>query len=168
MMRLQAVNVLKSLTATVACALLVAGVRATEMYEWVDAAGLTHVSDVVPPEFQKTAKRIDSRQFEPSATDKQAADQRAATLKAQSEQTDKRLEAAAARRADAASAAARDVAANAAKNNKEQECAELWRKFHEGQTCFMARSRRDGSMRPLRACDPEIQDPTAKCGPERP
>ncbi len=50
---------------------------AREIFQWVDKNGQTHLSDVVPAEYSKTAKRINSGNFEVSPEELKAAQIRA-------------------------------------------------------------------------------------------
>jgi hypothetical protein len=54
---------------------------ATEIYRWVDEAGKTHMSDVVPEKYRATAKSVNSRKYELSDSERKDAEARAAKLK---------------------------------------------------------------------------------------
>ena len=52
--------------------------HAMDIYRWVDDAGQTHMSDVVPEKYKAVAKRIDSKKFDISDADRLQAQDRAA------------------------------------------------------------------------------------------
>ena len=50
---------------------------AGDIYRWVDENGRIQFSDVVPEKYKKSAKKIDSRQYELSAEQRREAEARA-------------------------------------------------------------------------------------------
>jgi len=63
---------------------------ATVIYRWIDENGRTHVSDVVPEKYKKSATRVDSAQYEAPPESRKEAEQRAAKEKAVVDESAKR------------------------------------------------------------------------------
>jgi hypothetical protein len=140
--------------------------NATVIYRWVDEDGRTHVSDVVPDKYKKSATRIDSTQYEASPAQRKEAQERAAKEKAL-------VEEAAKRRASAPPSAPASVAsAPAAAKRPAQgvtdstDCETWWRLYHESEECFGAYRTVRGGLKPeaFEMCNP-IPSPKPKCGP---
>jgi len=139
--------------------------NATVIYRWVDEYGRTHVSDVVPEKYKKSATRVDSAQYELAPERKREADERAAKEKAL-------LEEAAKRRTSTppsapASAASAPVAARrpAQGVTDSTDCETWWRLYHESEECFGVYRTVRGGLKPeaFEACN-EIPSPKSKCG----
>lgn len=152
-------------------ALLVLGVavaHSATIYRWVDEKGRTHLSDVVPEKYRKSAKRTDSGQYEVPAERRKEAEARAAKDKARA------AEAARARASQAAAAPASAASAPApAKRPAEgvtesTDCDTWWRLFQESQDCFGPFRNVKGGIKPeaFEQCNP-IPSPELKCGPLR-
>jgi len=141
---------------------------ATVIYRWVDENGRTHVSDVVPEKYKKSATRVDSGEYEVSPERRKEAEARAAKEKALAEET-------AARRASAppavpASAASVPVAAKrpAQGVTDSTDCETWWRLYRESQECFGPYRTVGGGIKAeaFEKCNP-IPSPEPKCGPLR-
>lgn len=117
------------------------------MYRWVDEKGRVHVSDVVPEKYKKTAKRMDSRQFEVTDADRKAAANRAAADRA-------RQDANSTTRAAAATAPAQPAASP--KPAAETECEAAQRRYRESAECFSQFVNAKGTMgaEAFQKCEP--------------
>lgn len=153
--------------AMVACALcLPPSIQAADIYRWVDEGGRTHVSDVVPQKYRKSAIRIDSTRSEISTEQRQQAERAAARNKAIVEEDDLRR-----RRAQAIQAAAAPSAPLAAKRPNQgvtdsTDCT-TWRSlYRESMECFAPFRTVNGSTKAeaFEKCNP-IPSPELKCGP---
>ena len=136
------------------------------MYRWVDQNGKVHVSDVVPERYKKTAKRIDSTQFEASAVDRRAAQDRAAADRKTAEDR-----AAAERARENASAAAVAPPSQQAAKPKpfgETECEAAYRQYRESMACFAPFVADNGIMKAeaFEKCT-SVPDPSPRCGPAK-
>lgn len=60
----------------------------TTIYRWVDSAGKTHFSDIVPAEFRRVANPVSVRTLEPSELQSQRATERATQNKIQAAKID--------------------------------------------------------------------------------
>ena len=141
---------------------LVAGAaHAVPMYSWVDEQGRTHISDTVPDQYRKSARRVESTRFNVSEKQRRDATARMAVLAG----------AAASRPAGAtnapglsgpAFASPRLAAASAPAAN---DCAALVQRFREAQDCFQSAPRnQNGTVNAAKANCPEIVDPSPQCG----
>jgi hypothetical protein len=136
---------------------------AVDIYRWVDENGKVHLSDVVPEKYKKTAKRIDSTQFEASGVDRRAAEERAAA--------DRELEKA---RADKKGAPAADMTsppsqqAEKPKLPAETDCEAAHRRYKESMDCF-APFVSNGMTRAeaFEKCT-SVPDPSQRCGSPKP
>ena len=140
---------------------------AAVIYQWVDESGRAQMSDVVPEKYKKTAKRIDSRQFNLSPEERGAAEANAAQLKAKADEAEARHKRAQQATppipASAASARQSALAPNLS------DCAS-WRKaFLESKDCFARHQTNHGPLRQgaYETCGAEIPNPEPKCGPEK-
>lgn len=144
--------------------------RAADIYQWVDESGRTHLSDVVPEKYKATAKRVDSRQFEPTPQQRAAAQALAAR---------ERDLAAKVTAADAAGSAAQGGAAAATRPasaptapasgaSSVTDCATLRQIYTQSQECFAPFRNTNGSLK-QGAYDKcvEVPDPSLKCKLER-
>jgi hypothetical protein len=136
---------------------------AVDMYRWVDENGKVHVSDVVPERYKKTAKRIESTQFEASDADRRAAADRAAA--------DRARENASAAKGAAAAAAAPPPLQQAARPKlpSETECEAAHRQYRESINCFAPFINENGKTRAeaFAKCT-SVPDPSQRCGPAKP
>ena len=144
--------------------------RAAEIYQWVDESGRTHLSDVVPEKYRATAKRVDSRQFEPTPQQRAAAQALAAREREQAAKAAVADAAGSAAQGDAAAAAkaASAPAAPASGASNATDCASLRQLYTQSQECFAPFRNTNGSLKPG-AYDKcvEVPDPSPKCGLER-
>ena len=138
------------------------------MYRWVDENGKVHVSDVVPERYKKTAKRIDSTQFEASGADRRAAEDRAAADRAAADRA--REQASAAKGAAATAIAPPPPSEQAAKGKlpSQTECEAAQRRYKESVDCFAPFTNTNGSTRAeaFEKCAP-VPDPSQRCGPPK-
>lgn len=136
------------------------------IYRWVDENGRTHVSDVVPEKYKKSAKRIDSGQYEVSPERKQQAQERAAREKALVDEAARRRESAPVP-ASAPGASKPTASKRPAQGVTEATDCETWRRlYRESVECFDPFRTARGGTKPeaLEKCTP-IPDPKPKCGP---
>jgi hypothetical protein len=128
------------------------------MYRWVDENGKVHVSDLVPEKYKKTAKRIDSTQFEASDADRKAAEDRAAADLARANAG-----------ADKGAAAAAMAQGAKPKPPAETECETAHRQYKESIDCFAPFVNVNGSTRAeaFEKCT-SVRDPSRRCGPPKP
>lgn len=153
---------LPRLIAIICLACLSPCLQAGVIYQWVDDAGRTQMSDVVPAKYQKSAKQVGGGT---STAPMQSTDD--------ARQARERI-----RAANAATASSRrQNSANypSAPNNSDSseadsnDCAALWRSYHESLSCFgRYRNSMDNSMDPqaFKVCE-ETTDPTSRCGSNR-
>jgi hypothetical protein len=136
------------------------------IYRWVDEDGRTHVSDVVPEKYRKSATRIDSSRSEVSPEQRQQAERAAAGNKALAEDN------AARRRSMQATKPPTSVPQPAATKRPIQgvtdstDC-ETWRGlYRESMECFAPFRTTNGATKAeaFEKCNP-IPSPELKCGP---
>jgi hypothetical protein len=145
---------------------------AADIYRWVDENGRIQFSDVVPEKYKKSAKRIDSRQYELSAEQRREADARAEQEKAQAaEATQRKARADAEKAANAAAAAAAAAAAQTKPRpavDENTDCATLYRLYRESLDCFAPYITANGTTKAeaFAKCTP-VADPSRKCGPAK-
>jgi len=144
--------------------------QAADIYQWVDESGRTHLSDVVPEKYKATAKRVDSRQFEPTPQQPAAAQALAARereLAAKAAAADA-AGSAAQRGAAAATKPASAPAAPASSASNVTDCATLRQLYTQSQECFAPFRNTNGSLK-QGAYDKcvEVPDPSLKCNLER-
>jgi len=144
--------------------------QAADIYQWVDESGRTHLSDVVPEKYKATAKRVDSRQFEPTPQQRAAAQALAARereLAAKAAAADA-AGSAAQRGAAAATKPASAPAAPASSASNVTDCATLRQLYTQSQECFAPFRNTNGSLK-QGAYDKcvEVPDPSLKCNLER-
>ena len=158
-----------------ACAIVASGpLHATEIYRWVDESGHTHVSDVVPEQYKRSATKLSSRQYEPTSEQRREAQARATKDKAMvDELMQRRALAEASASASAASAAAGVRSMPRAAVDDTTDCATRHRLYRESNECFAPY--KQGSFngpftRPegFEKCGPPVPDPSYKCGPAKP
>ncbi len=156
------------LLATASLMLPSASVKATSLCRWVDESGRTQIAEVVPEKYRKAAVCTDSQEYELSAEQRRAAEQRVAQDKARAR------EAAAKPPSDRASGApspARAASKPGAKRPTEivtanTDCATWWRIYDESVECFGPFRTTRGATKPegFERCN-VVTSPEAKCGP---
>ncbi len=151
-----------------AALLFVLSAQAAVIYRWVDENGRTHVSDVVPEKYKKSAKRIDSGKSEIPPEQRQEAERDAAKEKALADEAAKRRQnAEVAQPANAASQAV--VSKRPAQGVTDSTDCETWRRlYQESMECFGPYRTARGATKAeaFEKCNP-IPSPDLKCGPLR-
>lgn len=149
---------------------LIGAAQAADIYQWVDASGRVHVSDVVPEKYRAIAKRMDSQRFELTPAQKAEAQARqarranssaAASASAASEE-----QPGANQGNDAKSAPAASLSGPAKKAAPPPpDCQALWQAYADSQACFAPFQNVNGTMKPgaNEACT-ELPDPSPRCG----
>lgn len=144
-------------------ALAVLPAFAGDLYKWVDEAGRTQLSDIVPEKYKKSATRVDGKRYELTAEQRAESD-------ARSER--ERVADAAKRRASAQAAASAAAAASSAALSKPKaepeakaDCETLQRLYRESQECFAPYVTTSGATKAeaFQRCT-SVTNPTAKCG----
>lgn len=139
---------------------------AAVIYRWVDESGRTHVSDVVPERYRKTAVRSDSSGSEVPTAQRQQAEQAAAR--------DRALAEGAATRAQAATGtppsrtgSSPPAAKRPSQGVTEATDCDTWRRlYRESTECFAPYRTARGATKAegFERCSP-IPSPELKCGP---
>lgn len=131
------------------------------MYSWVDEHGRVNISDTVPEQFRKSARRIESTRFNVSEKQRREAAVRMAAL----------TSAAASRPAGAARAPLLSGPAFAAPRSaagsapEASDCATRLQRFREAQDCFQSGPRnQNGTVNAAKSNCPDIVDPSPQCG----
>lgn len=140
---------------------------AADIYRWVDENGRTQFSDVVPEKYRKSAKRMDSRQYELNAEQRREAEARAAQEKAQAaEAAQSKPRADTDKAANPAPAAAQTKPRPAVDENT--DCATLYRLYRESLDCFAPYITATGTTKSeaFAKCA-LVADPSRKCGPAK-
>lgn len=148
--------------------LLALSAEAAVIYRWVDENGRTHVSDVVPERYRKSAIRIDSSRSEVSPEQRQQAERAAAKERALAEETAKRRQGTQAIR-PAASASRPATAKRPAQGVTDSTDCETWLAlYRESMECFGPFRTTKGATKveAFEKCNP-IPSPELKCGPVR-
>lgn len=145
--------------------------QASVIYRWVDDQGHTHMSDVVPARYRKSAKPIESSQFEVSAERKKQADEQAAREKAAAEEaTKKRFQNGAASQPTLPPASSpAGIVKRPAQGVTDSTDCDTWRRLYaESQACFGPYRNATGGIKSeaFEHCT-EIPCPDYKCGPLR-
>lgn len=145
--------------------------QASIVYRWVDDQGHTHVSDVVPTKYKKSAKAIDSSQFEVSPERKKQADEHAAREKAAAEDATGQKNPgspASPPKSSSASDPAGFVKRPAQGVTDSTDCGTWRRLYAESQACFGPYRNATGGIKSeaFERCT-EIPSPDYKCGPLR-
>jgi hypothetical protein len=132
--------------------------HAKDLYRWVDEKGTTHIADTVPPEYKKSAKRIDTRASQVSESDRAQAIARAAREKA------------AADGAGAANTPSKvDLTAEkqpaTSGTDQNASCDQLRRAYAASQGCFAPYRAANGAVKAeaYQRCT-EVPDPSPRCG----
>jgi hypothetical protein len=148
--------------------LLSLSTHAAVIYRWVDESGRTHVSDVVPEKYRKSATRIDTGDSAVSPERKQQADEVAARDKAVADEAARRRQSEQAA-APAPVASPPLTAKRPAQGVTDSTDCDTWRRlYRESQECFGPYRTTGGGTKPeaFEKCN-EIPSPEAKCGPFR-
>lgn len=103
------------------------GVRAADVYRWVDEAGKTHYGDIVPDKYKQTAKKVGVQDAETSDAQRRETADRLAREKAKLEALQRAREG----RAGSDQPASPPPAAQAG-----SECEEQMKKYMASQECF--------------------------------
>ena len=151
--------------AALLCAL---SAQAAVIYRWVDENGRTHVSDVVPEKYMKSAKRIDSSESAVSPERKRQAEEAAARTKALADQSTQRHQAAPASAPARPAASAPTIKRPAQSVTDDTDC-DTWRRlYRESEDCFGPYRTTKGGTKAeaFEKCNP-IPSPELKCGPLR-
>jgi len=136
------------------------------IYRWVDETGRTHVSDVVPEKYRKSATRIDSSSSEVSVEQRQQAERAAAKNRALAEE-------AATRRQGTPAVPPSNTASQAAASKRPAQSVtdstdcQTWRRlYRESTECFAPFRTTNGATKAeaFDKCNP-IPSPELKCGP---
>lgn len=142
------------------------GAFATVVYRWVDEHGRTHVSDVVPDKYRRSAKPVNLGSYEPSPENRQQAEEqaardKAAAARAPTAQAEKPSQAASAVSAPATRRPAQGV-------DSKTDCATWRRLYQESLACFGPYRTANGGIKPeaFDACT-VIPSPDLQCGPRR-
>ena len=139
-----------------ACALTA---NAADIYRWVDETGRTHLSDVVPDRYKRSAVRVDPQLPEPTPAQRREAEARAAR---------ERQRAAAIQSAGPAASAPGSLSAGAASarpSGAEADCETSRRRYQESQECFAPFRLANGAVRAeaFAHCT-VVPDPSVACG----
>lgn len=139
---------------------------ATVVYRWVDERGRTHVSDVVPDRYRKSAKPVNLGPYEVSPEDKRQAEERAARDKAAASMRKPGQSEPASQAASAASALPTRRPSQGVTSTT--DCATWRRLYQESLDCFGPYRTSRGGIKP-EAFDncTLVPSPDEKCGPLR-
>lgn len=133
--------------------------QAGVIYQWVDDAGRTQMSDVVPAKYQDSAKQV-------GASSGTAAPMQSREDAQKAQQRIRAANAAASRRQSNAGGYPDAGSYTPARDADASDCAAMWRAYHESQSCFARyRNPSHNSMDPaaFSFCK-EASDPSARCG----
>jgi Domain of unknown function (DUF4124) len=142
--------------------------EAVVIYRWVDENGRTHVSDVVPEKYRKSAIRIDSSQSEVSPGQRQQAERAAARDKGLAEEAAKRPQSTQAIQ-PSTSASQPTAAKRPAQGVTDSTDCETWLGlYRQSMECFAPFRTTKGATKAeaFEKCNP-IPSPELKCGPVR-
>lgn len=152
----------------VAALLFVLPAQAAVIYRWVDENGRTHVSDLVPERYKKSATRIDSSKSEVTPEQRQEAERAAAKEQALADEAARRrLNTQANQPAPAASQPV--TAKRPAQGVTDSTDCETWQRLYkESMECFGPYRTTRGATKPeaFEKCNP-VPSPEPKCGPVR-
>ena len=156
--------------AAAALSLPPAAAVATPLCRWVDEAGRTQISDVVPERYRKAATCTDSQAYELTPEQRREAERRAAEDKARAQR-----QAAAGPNVQASGVSAPAAAASRPQTKRpativddSTDCATWWRVFDESAECFGPFRTTRGGIKPeaFERCN-VVPSPEVKCGPRR-
>lgn len=141
---------------------------ATSICRWVDERGRTQIAEVAPERYKKAAICTDSRRYELSAEQRQAAERRVAEDKARARQ------AAAKPPANGASSSPRPARAASQPGARRPteivtdatDCPTSWRIYDESVKCFGPYRTTRGATKPegFEKCN-VVASPEPRCGP---
>jgi len=140
--------------------------QAAVIYRWVDEDGRTHVSDVVPEKYRKSATRIDSSRSEIPTEQRKQAEQAAAKNKALAEEAASRRQRTQAIQPSTAPSQP-SAAKRPARGVTDATDCETWRSlYRESMECFAPFRTTNGATKAeaFEKCNP-IPSPELKCGP---
>jgi hypothetical protein len=103
---------------------------AADIFQWVDDAGKTHMSDVVPDKYKATAKRINSRKYELSDTERKNEEARVAKEKRRVER--KPIDTAELSDEDSTP----DLPSQPLAPLQQTTCTQKWDAYYRSQECF--------------------------------
>lgn len=142
--------------------------QAVPLCRWVDEQGRTHISDVVPPAYKKSATCTDSAQYDLSPQQRREAEQRSAAQRARKAPEAGPPSAPPASAPPAADSAASQPAGKrpAESVTDQTDCDTWWRLFDESAECFDPYRTMRGGLKPeaFDHCN-VIPSPETKCGP---
>jgi hypothetical protein len=146
--------------------LLALSAQGAVIYRWVDESGRTHVSDVVPEKYRKSATRIDSSSSEVSPEQRQQAERAAAKEKALAEEAVTRHQSTPAFQPASAASQAAASKRPAQGVTDSTDCATWRRLYRESMECFGPFRTTSGATKAeaFEKCNP-IPSPELKCGP---
>ena len=157
--------------AVMTLALLTTGAKATSICRWVNEAGQTQITEVVPEKYRSAAICTDSQKYELSDEQRRAVEQQRAEAKAQAQAR----QAAATllnNRAPSASRPAQAASQSSVKRPTEivtdtTDCATWWRIYEESVACFGPYRTLYGATKSegFERCN-IISSPVLKCGPQ--
>lgn len=160
---LEKMEIMLSRLTSIACLVCFSScLQAGVIYQWVDDAGRTQMSDVVPAKYQKSAKQIGggtSTAPMQSADDARQAQERIRAANAAT---------ASSRRQNSANYPSTPNSSDSSEADS-NDCAALLRSYHKSLSCFgRYRNSMDNSMDPqaFKVCK-EATDPTSRCGSNR-
>jgi len=139
---------------------------ATVVYRWVDEDGRTHVSDVVPEKYRRSARPVDLGAYEVSPDARKQAEERAARDKAAAAT---KPPAQGQKTPQAASAASTPPSRRPSQTvTSTTDCATWRRLYQESLDCFGPYRTTRGGIKPeaFDNCN-LIPSPDEKCGPRR-
>jgi hypothetical protein len=146
----------------VSFALFASMANAGDIYRWVDENGQTHVADTVPPQYRKSATKIDARASEVSESQRAEAAARAARQKAAI--TDPSRPASS--NPPASGELSPEIKPGASGlNDKRARCDDWRRAYEQSQACFNRYRTVSGAIRSegYQRCT-EVSDPATECG----
>ena len=134
--------------------------HAADIYRWVDETGRTHLSDVVPDRYKRSAVRIDPQSYEPTPAQRREAEVRAARERQRAASIPS---AGPATRAPGSLTAPTPAAA--APTGGQADCETSRRRYRESQECFAPFRLANGAVRAeaFKHCT-VVPDPSVACG----
>ena len=156
--------------AVMALALLPEASVAAPLCRWVDEAGRTQISDVVPERYRQTATCSDSQAYELTPEQRREAERRAAEDKARARRQATDTPKAQPSKASASGAASSEATVKRPTEtvNDSTDCTTWWRLYDESAECFGPFRTTRGAIKPeaFDSCN-VIPSPDLKCGPRR-
>jgi hypothetical protein len=145
--------------------LAAAPASAADMYRWVDEHGRTNISDVVPERFRARAIKIDSKQFEPTARQREEALAGSAALRASAASSSSGPSASLPTASPTADRPRAIRSAASAPAPAANDCEALLRQYAQAQSCFAPCQQANGSVKAecFSRC-PNVPDPSPRCG----